>query len=206
MAGRLVERKDSGTGAAYALQSGHTTIGRDETSDIVLTDHRVSRRHAEIRREGADYMLYDLESRNGTRVNGERLVSPHRLRHGDIITFPGVTLMFGLADETATMLPEVEPDGLLQVSAERAEARVNGRPVSLTPKEFSALTLLYERSGTLVTKEELAARVWPEYVGAVSDDSIEQVIYRLRHKLGTEGDAARLLVTVRGLGYRLQRE
>ena len=63
--------------------------------------------------------------------------------------------------------------------------------------------VLFERGGALVSKEELAARVWPELEGQVSDANVEQLIARLRRKL--DGGAAHppLLLTVRGLGYRL---
>src|SRR5205085_7304071 len=59
------------------------TFGRNADSSIVFTGGRASRRHAEIRRDGADYLLSDLGSSNGTLVNGQRLTAPHRLRHGD---------------------------------------------------------------------------------------------------------------------------
>src|SRR6476646_91462 len=50
---------------------------------MVFAGGRASRRHAEIRRDGAEYLLSDLGSSNGTLVTGQRLTAPHRLRHGD---------------------------------------------------------------------------------------------------------------------------
>jgi DNA-binding response OmpR family regulator len=75
--------------------------------------------------------------------------------------------------------------------------------VPLTAKEYRALALLDARRGALVSKDELAAHVWPEYDGAVADCNLTQLVARLRRKL--EGDEAEppMLVTVRGLGYRL---
>ena len=84
-----------------------------------------------------------------------------------------------------------------------AELWVRGERVHVTAKEYRALSLLFERAGALVTKEELAVGVWPEYAGQVADANVEQLIARLRRKLGTDQSQPPVLRTVRGLGYRL---
>ncbi|MEV4891718.1 DUF1707 and FHA domain-containing protein [Nonomuraea sp. NPDC055795] len=63
-------------------------VGRGSACDLVLSDLTVSRVHAELRREddGA-WMLVDLGSLNGTRLNGWRLVGPAKVRSGDEIAF-----------------------------------------------------------------------------------------------------------------------
>ncbi len=61
-----------------------TTIGRSRDCDVVLPDPNVSRVHAEVRHEGLEYVLVDLESTNGVEVNGKR-VTRHSLRDGDVI-------------------------------------------------------------------------------------------------------------------------
>ncbi len=78
----------------YRLRNPVVRIGRSRTNDVVIRhDTRVSRFHAEIRREGGGYVLYDLNSRNGTRVNGQR-VNRHVLRSGDVIEIGGVRIPF----------------------------------------------------------------------------------------------------------------
>ncbi len=62
-------------------------VGRGPTCDLVLTDLTVSRVHAELRREEGSWLLVDLGSMNGTRLNGWRLVGPARVRAGDEIAF-----------------------------------------------------------------------------------------------------------------------
>ncbi|MFG1704628.1 FHA domain-containing protein [Nonomuraea sp. M3C6] len=63
-------------------------VGRGSACDLVLSDLTVSRVHAELRREGGGgWMLVDLGSLNGTRLNGWRLVGPVRVRSGDEISF-----------------------------------------------------------------------------------------------------------------------
>jgi len=67
-------------------------IGRDPEGDVVLEDRRVSRRHAEIRLRLGRYTLYDLQSTNGTFVNGRR-VAEVTLSDGDRIAIGGVELV-----------------------------------------------------------------------------------------------------------------
>jgi pSer/pThr/pTyr-binding forkhead associated (FHA) protein len=57
----------------YEITKRRTVIGRSQGTDIRLEDPNVSRRHAEIRREGADYLMVDLGSTNGVEVNGSRV-------------------------------------------------------------------------------------------------------------------------------------
>jgi hypothetical protein len=64
-------------------------IGRDGDCDVVLGPKEVSRHHAEIQRDGAGFVVVDLESMNGTRVNGAG-VTKHQLTDGDEITVGGV--------------------------------------------------------------------------------------------------------------------
>ncbi|GAA1006252.1 peptide-binding protein [Acrocarpospora pleiomorpha] len=62
-------------------------VGRGSSCDLVLSDLTVSRVHAELRREEDYWLLVDLGSLNGTRLNGWRLVGPARVRTGDEISF-----------------------------------------------------------------------------------------------------------------------
>lgn len=68
-------------------------IGRLSSSDVVLSDANVSRRHAELRRQGGEWVLADLGSTNGTLVNG-KLAREHRLSDGDRLTFGTSELTF----------------------------------------------------------------------------------------------------------------
>ncbi len=68
-------------------------IGRLSSSDVVLADSNVSRKHAELRREGGRWMVVDLGSTNGTLVNG-KLAREHPLSHGDRISFGTSELVF----------------------------------------------------------------------------------------------------------------
>jgi hypothetical protein len=77
----------------WELREAVTVIGRSRRCDIVLTDPNVSRQHAEIRRQDDGFMLRDLGSTNGTRVN-RRDVKQAVLQHGDRIELGTAELVF----------------------------------------------------------------------------------------------------------------
>jgi hypothetical protein len=70
------------------------TVGREEGNQLRLNDERVSRFHAKVQQDGDDLILTDLESTNGTKVNGH-VVQIRRLRFGDRITVGRSLLLFG---------------------------------------------------------------------------------------------------------------
>ena len=72
-----------------------TTIGREADNDIVLPDSTVSKHHAKIVFNGSAFELHDLNSANGTKVNGER-VNQMTLKHLDVIQFGKVSVNFYL--------------------------------------------------------------------------------------------------------------
>jgi TolB protein len=69
-------------------------VGRAEDNDLDLADPKVSRHHARIYQEGPAYMVTDLGSANGTRVNGVLLTGPHHLEHGDRIAVGDTELIY----------------------------------------------------------------------------------------------------------------
>src|SRR5579864_8111278 len=76
------------------LEKTLTTIGRSSMNDIALSDKSLSRRHVRFLREGDGFSVEDLGSRNGTFVNGEKLLAPRRLREGDRIALGVYTITF----------------------------------------------------------------------------------------------------------------
>ena len=74
------------------------TLGRAPSNDIVLHDERASRVHAEILSAPGGWLIRDLQSRNGTIVNGETVVSERPLVPGDLITVGLVQLQFGMGE------------------------------------------------------------------------------------------------------------
>jgi Protein of unknown function (DUF3662)/FHA domain len=81
-------------GRRQEVTSPRVVLGRSRSCDIRLSDVNVSRRHAELRQEGATYWIIDLDSMNGTVVNGLP-VERERLRDGDTITLGSTDIVFG---------------------------------------------------------------------------------------------------------------
>jgi phosphoserine phosphatase RsbU/P len=75
-----------------------TSIGRAEDSDIYFPDQLLSRKHAEIELRADGPYIVDLDSTNGTFLNGERLHRERKLRDGDVIAVGGNTLIFREVD------------------------------------------------------------------------------------------------------------
>ena len=86
------------------------TIGREEGNTIQLNDERVSRFHIKIQEDHEKLVLTDLESTNGTKVNGED-IQLRILRFGDMVTVGRSVLLFGSRDQIAGRLAEMKRGG-----------------------------------------------------------------------------------------------
>jgi pSer/pThr/pTyr-binding forkhead associated (FHA) protein len=85
------------------------TIGREEGNTIQLNDERVSRYHVKIQEDHNRLVITDLESTNGTKVNGED-VQLRILRYGDMIAVGRSVLLFGSRDQIAQRLARLRSD------------------------------------------------------------------------------------------------
>ncbi len=95
--------------------------------------------------------------------------------------------------------------GDVQLDPERHEVLVRDQQVSLPLKEFDLLELLLFNAGRVLTRETLIDRVWgPNYVGDTK--TLDVHIKRLRSKVEDEPSAPQRIVTIRGLGYRYERD
>jgi pSer/pThr/pTyr-binding forkhead associated (FHA) protein len=116
---RLVVRQGPNTGQIIELDKSEIFIGRDIANDIVFNDAEVSRKHAQLTLEGDRYKIEDLNSTNGTYINGQRLIGPHVLAIGEIIMFgDNVGVIFdGEPAATDVTVPSTIDLGITPVSA-----------------------------------------------------------------------------------------
>ncbi len=115
----------------YSVVKPRVTIGRSRESDIFLPDQWLSRHHAEIVQRPDGYFVVDLQSKNGTLLNGQPIKEDGRLREGDIITLGEHTLTF-VADEGTE--EEFEPEGT-RVFSIRELSDINTKP-AIDPAEL----------------------------------------------------------------------
>ena len=95
------------------------TIGREEGNSVQLNDERISRFHLKIQEDQQKLVLTDLESTNGTRINGED-TQLRILRYGDVIAVGRSVLLFGTREQIASRLDQLRSDGLSETGELRA--------------------------------------------------------------------------------------
>ena len=124
-------------------------LGRKRTVDVVIDDQRVSREHAMIRKEGTSYLLFDLDSANGTVLNGVPVTRPTRLKDGDQIEIGGSRIKFysqQMADTTrmgmgdATMIGFAEQSMLFLVADVKGYTRLSA---ALSESELTGLMRIW---------------------------------------------------------------
>jgi DNA-binding winged helix-turn-helix (wHTH) protein len=187
--------------------------------DVGFSNAFVSRKHMIVRREGEQAVLYDLNSRHGTELNGVRIEpnKPYPLKSFDIIKLAkGMAVLhfsYLFADQTLELEPlthTMQMDALvppLELDWEKRDVIVEGKRISMSEKEYLLIKTLYDHANKLVTLDEIKQRVWPERTtgvdGApdVSVDELNALVYRIRKKYGKDTFT---ISAVRGNGYVLE--
>jgi pSer/pThr/pTyr-binding forkhead associated (FHA) protein len=185
------------------------TIGRDQQNDIVIAHPLASRRHATLERDTIGYVVRDLQSTNGTYVNGEVIADAYRLKSDDIVIIGASEIIF--VDPEATQrgnLPlftfkPVPVDSDIAIDDDAKTVHIKGVLLDppLTVKEFQLLYLLYRRQLHVISKEEIAKAIWDYEV--YDFNAIDALVYRVRQRIEIDPALPKYLVTVRGFGYKL---
>lgn len=113
---KLVIADDEGKTTVVPLVRDEITIGRKEGNTIRLTERNVSRRHAKLRKSNGAYLVEDLQSYNGVKVNGRRIGGEIVLNAGDQITIGDYQLALQVEDGTAVH-PGTLPDATAPTAA-----------------------------------------------------------------------------------------
>ncbi len=107
-------------GEVLTVDRADAILGRGEDADLRIEDPSLSRMHVRFERDGDTLTVTDLDSMNGTLVEGARLVGTHRLMSGELLTLGSVLVRFAVQDEAE-----------LQVSRDLYEAAVRDRLTGL---------------------------------------------------------------------------
>lgn len=193
----VTEHEQQPQDRVFVLAQEVTRLGRAADSDVVLDDPQVSRRHAQIELKYQRCVLRDLNSRNGTFVNGRCIDGSAVLSNKDLITIGPFRLQF--LDPEGTV---VKGQHALKIDHEHGEVFVRGEKVALTPKEYDLLRLLAARPGVVVERSEIAMQVWHEEKPGLVRQAIDTTVTNLRKKL-EQADPSVQIMAVRERGYRL---
>lgn len=109
-------------GKIFALEREETVIGRLAYCDVILPQKNISRQHARLVRSGSEYSLEDLDSTNGTFLNGKRVRARTKLRDHDLIRIYDVTLLFRDSLEPEVPVPKVRDAGAVGGAANEQAA------------------------------------------------------------------------------------
>ena len=104
----------------------------------------------------------------------------------------------------STAAPEPERFGDIEVDSSTRTVRRRGEPVALTPMEFDLLVALLRRGGTIASRVELLKEVWG-HSAAVVTRTVDTHVAELRRKIEDNPAKPRHILTVRKIGYRLER-
>lgn len=206
----LIAREGQLVGEKWTIDTEEFVIGRGSDCEIILPERQVSRYHAKITHENGKYVLHDLDSKNGTHLNGIQVKGSTLLRDGDEIQIAlCVKLLFIGTDATIPLTVEdVETAGNMELDKRQRAVRINNQeldpPLSLA--QFRLLEVLFDAKGGVVDRENIIEAVWPGTDGiGVSEQAIDALVRRLRDRLA-ELDSYEYVVTVRGHGFRLEND
>jgi DNA-binding winged helix-turn-helix (wHTH) protein len=200
----------AGGGRPIVLAQPVTALGRASTCQVVLQDEFASRHHAEIVLRHDTYWLRDCHSKNGILVDGQLVRDEVRLEDGATIQIGNTQLTFHDPAETKTQPALQAFETGLWVDEAARQVWLDGERLDppLSPKQFEGLLYLWQRTEQAVSKDQIAAAVWPAAAGDVSNYQVDKLISRLRERLHqpAAGDPQReeLIETVWGYGYRLR--
>lgn len=129
---QLVMRSGPAPGKVFPLAKDEMLVGRDVSNEIVINDAEVSRRHCRFSAQEDHFIIEDLESKNGTYVNGQRISSPTMLS-------PGTTIRLG--DNVVFSFELVGVDTDATVAASGRGAAVPPVPAAQpAPREYAGKT------------------------------------------------------------------
>ncbi|MDO9546468.1 MAG: FHA domain-containing protein [Pelolinea sp.] len=185
-------------------------IGRDPNCDITISDRQVSRIHAKIElKKDKQLCVVDLDSKNGTYVNGDRLDSPRLLEDGDVIKIALIQeLVFISSDATMPLdlnISKEEPKSQKLFVDKKARRVWMGEKELIPPlsvSQYKLLTLLYHSNNEVINRESIVQEVWgeEEAVG-VSEQALDALVRRLRTRLKKIDPTHEYIETIRGVGF-----
>jgi DNA-binding NtrC family response regulator len=182
---------DGGSSALCSLpRSGTLLVGRLATADIRVEHPSVSRQHARVLVDEGLVRIEDLESHNGVRLNGERVVGAQPLRSGDVVTLGHVTLVFHCGDRGLPLRPTLDAAALRGRLAEEVERVLSyERVVSVIAVEPGASNIpmaeLVREASQALRLMDLAGQVGSSLIVVMPELGEEEAEAAAQHLLET---------------------
>jgi DNA-binding winged helix-turn-helix (wHTH) protein len=209
----LVGQGGSLNGYRWSL-SRQLIFGRTGSSDIVISNQQVSRKHARIYLSDHGPILEDLNSKNGTFHNGKPVTDPISLQDGDVIQIAlAQEFIFLGQDATVPLSPDDFESSVLsyfrRIRLEKDSHRTWILNQELDPPlsrlQYKFLSLLSDSAGRVISRTEVINHVWgaQEAIG-VTDQALDALARRLRDRLAENDPHHEYIITVRGQGFRLE--
>lgn len=206
----IVIHEGERAGQRWTVQNDTLLIGRGTECDLVLPERQVSRQHIRIKLVDEQYYVEDLDSKNGTWVNGQQLKGERLLKDGDEIQIAlAVKMSFLESEATAPLSVDDMPSGIAgRLRLDRDSRRVFVADQEIDPPlslpQYRLLELLIDSKGAICTREQVIEAVWPEAISeGVSEQAIDALVRRLRDRIAEIDQQHQYIVTVRGHGFRL---
>lgn len=183
-------------------------VGRSDECELHLAHPLVSRRHASIElAQGNTYIVTDLESRNGTLVDGRELRGASaRAADGSLVQIGPFTLKLAssVAEAEETALAPIL-SGARKVTVENDLRRMliddNVAVDRLSPQEFRFIRALVDQSPSVVPTKEAGDRIWGEDKWDLY--MLHNLVRRIRRKLEEGGFPPEVIENIPGSGYRI---
>ena len=184
------------------------TLGRDSDCDIIIPLRQVSRHHTRVTPDPDGAIVEDLDSKNGTYVNGQMVQDRVRLKDGDELQI-SLAQHFIYLSSDATMPLEGLP---LEMQTRRLRVDIGARRVwvigqelepPLSAAQFNLLQVLYEQPGEVATRPQIIEAVWGKAAEGVTEQALDALVRRLRDRLAEVDPDHEYIVTIRGHGLRL---
>lgn len=198
-------------GKRMTIEKDEIVAGRDHDCDVVLDERQVSRQHIIIRRAGEEYVIEDLNSKNGTWVNGEQLKGQRLLKDGDEVSVAMVVKMtFSSSESTAPLTVDAiqaAEGSRLRLDRDARRVFVSGKEIvpPLSLPQYRLLEMLFDARGAVCTRTNVIEAVWPDAVSdGVSEQAIDALVRRLRDRIAEVDPDHQFIITVRGHGFRLE--
>lgn len=208
----LIIHEGEKAGQRWSIQNEVVVLGRGSECDLLLPERQVSRQHVRIKHLDDSYVLEDLDSKNGTWVNGQQLKGERVLHDGDEIQIAlAVKMVFVESEATAPLKidnppPALSGRGRLRLDRDSRRVFINNREIDppLSLPQYRLLELLVDVNGGVCTRDHVIEAVWPEAIGeGVSEQAIDALVRRLRDRIAEVDSSHQYVVTVRGHGFRL---